>query len=324
MTDKKKVEADVSATTLTSFHVRAFFFFILTSLLLLFYPGNSIYIDFFSQHRGIFAAVERQQNRTNTFGDFPYVVNSFVQPEVSGQGVYIIDVEHATPVFVRNENLRLFPASITKVITALTAYDAFQPDDVLEVKRIIEEGQTVDFVRGEKLTFENLLYSLLVYSGNDAAYVIADNFPGGYESFIEAMNAKARQLDMTNSSFANPAGFDDVRQYTTAFDLALAGRALLQNKELSKIVSTKSITISDVDFRYTHVLNSTNELLGKIPGVGGLKTGKTDLAGENLVTFYKKGDNRFLIVIMNSADRFKDTENIVQWIDSNVRFEKSF
>jgi D-alanyl-D-alanine carboxypeptidase len=324
MTGQNKTQeadsSEVTSTSLTYFHVRTFFFFILLTLLLLFYPGNSYYVDFFSKHRDIFAAVERQRNRGNSFGDFPYVINPSIQPSLTGQSVYIIDVEHATPIYWKNENVKLFPASTTKVITALTAYDAFNLDDTLEVKRILAEGQTVDFAKGEKLTFENILYALLVYSGNDAAYVIADNFPGGYEAFIEAMNAKARQLEMTNSHFINPAGFDDSRQFTTAFDLSLAGRALLENKELAKIVSTKSITITDVDFKYTHVLNSTNELLGKIPGVGGLKTGKTDLAGENLVTFYKKNDHRFLIVIMNSEDRFKDTENLVQWIDSNIQF----
>lgn len=315
-----KDHAEDSPSSFSYFHMRAFFLFIITTLFLLFYPGKSYYVDFFSQHKDIFAAVEKQKSRTNSFGDFPYVVNQYYQPELSGKGVYVIDVEHATPVYKRNEHVKLFPASTTKVITALTAYDAFDLDKTLEVKRFLDEGQSVDFEKGEKLTFESVLYALLVYSGNDAAYVIADNFPGGYEAFIDAMNAKAQQLDMKNSHFVNPAGLDDARQYTTPFDLSLAGRALLENRELAKIVSTKSITITDIDFKYTHVLNNTNELLGKIPGVGGLKTGKTDLAGENLITFYKKNDHRFLIVIMHSDDRFKDTENLVQWIDSNIQF----
>ena len=92
------------------------------------------------------------------------------------------------------------------------------------------------------------------------------------------------------------------------------------SKTLSKIVSTKSITVSDVDFRYFHPLYNINRLLGEIPGVGGLKTGKTEEAGENLITFYKHNGFEYLIVLMKSEDRFTDTENIVGWINSNIGY----
>lgn len=304
----------------TYFHLRTFFLFLVFTLFFLFYPGNSYYIDFFSQHRDTFEAVERQKERSYDIGEFP-VVNNASQPFLTGRGIYVIDLGSSAPVLEKNKDTQFFPASTTKIITALTAYDAFDTDEVLEVERIITEGQTVDFNLGEKLTFENLLYALLVQSGNDAAYIIADNYPGGYDAFIGAMNSKARQLGMQNSQFVDPAGFDNQNQRTTPFDLSLAGRALLENKDLSKIVSTKSITITDVDFKYTHEINSTNALLGKLAGVGGLKTGTTELAGQNFVTLYKKNGHEFLIVIMNSEERFVDTESIVQWLDANVSFE---
>src|SRR3989344_6930871 len=138
MSDQKP---EKSSSTITYYHLRTIFFFLMFTLLFLFYPGNSYYLDFFSKHREICAAVEKQQNRSSTFNEFPAVINKFVQPTVSGRGVYIIDLETATPVYWRNENLKLLPASTTKVITALTAYDAFGLDDTLEVKRIITEGQ---------------------------------------------------------------------------------------------------------------------------------------------------------------------------------------
>ena len=136
------------------------------------------------------------------------------------------------------------------------------------------------------------------------------------------MNQKAKELKMDDSLFINPAGLDSLDQYTTAYDLALAGRALLQNRELARIVSIKNITISDVDYKYFHPLFNVNRLLGEIPGVGGLKTGKTELAGENLVTFYKKNGKKYLIILLKSQDRFEDTKNIVKWIDENVEYRR--
>lgn len=216
--------------------------------------------------------------------------------------------------------LIFFPASTAKIITALVALDIYKHTDVLTVKRVISEGQVVGLVQGEQLRVQELLYGLLVHSGNDVAYVLADNYGPGYDAFVERMNEKAAQLSMNNSHFNNPAGLDDPRQYSSPFDLSLAGRKLLQNELLSTIVSTPSITISDVNFEHFHVLSNVNKLLGKIPGIGGLKTGYTEEAGENLVSFYKRNGHQFLIVIMKSDDRFYDTEAIVHWIDTNVGF----
>src|SRR3989344_9510430 len=125
---------------------------------------------------------------------------------------------------------------------------------------------------------------------------------------------------MKNSYFSNPNGLDSGTQHSTAFDLALAARELLKNPYLSKIVSTKEITISDVDFKYFHQLTNVNKLLGEIQGLGGLKTGYTENAGENLVSFYKKNGHQFVIVILKSQDRFVDTTILVDWIKTNVKY----
>jgi D-alanyl-D-alanine carboxypeptidase (penicillin-binding protein 5/6) len=299
---------------------RSIVFIILFSAFILFNPGTNYYTDLFVNRPEVFSATDHtiafQKN------DIPVVINPAVIPLVSAQGVYIADLTSFSPVYKKNEHMHMLPASTTKVITALTAYDAFKLDDVLTVKRVVAEGQVVGVVKNEKLTFESLLYGLLVYSGNDIAYVLADNYPGGYDAFIEKMNKKAQELHMVDSHFINPAGLDAPGQYSSPFDLALAGRQLLQNKELAKIVSTKSITISDVDFNYFHELTNVNKLLGEIPGVGGLKTGYTEEAGENLISFYKRHGHQFLIVILKSDDRFADTTAVIHWIDGNVRFEE--
>ena len=120
---------------------------------------------------------------------------------------------------------------------------------------------------------------------------------------------------MQNSNFKNPAGLDASGQFSTPFDLAVAAREVLHNKHLKKMVGTKEITISDVDYRVFHRLSNVNTLLGQIQGVGGLKTGYTENAGENLVSFYKRRDGKeFVMVVLKSEDRFEDTKAIIDWL----------
>ena len=176
----------------------------------------------------------------------------------------------------------------------------------------------MELVFDEKITAENLLYGILVHSGNDAAYALADNY--GFEKFLQLINQKVSDLSMSGSHFVDPAGLEEYNQYTTPFDLALAARALLQNNQLKKMVATKEITISDVDFKYFHRLANVNKLLGEVQGIGGLKTGFTENAKENLVSFYQKNGHQFIIVILKSEDRFEDTKQIVNWIDANVDY----
>ena len=288
------------------------------TLFFLFYPGSHAYIELFSFNRELFA--EQNKSISYTVESFPQVINISLYPVLTAEGTYTVDLESFTPLFEKNTHTHFYPASTTKIITALVAIDVYKLDDVLTVQRVVAEGQKMGLVEGELITFENLLYGLLVHSGNDAAYVLADNYGGGYDAFVSLMNKKARDLHMHDSFFKNPAGLDDFGQYTSPFDLSLAGRALLNNHVLAKIVSIKSITVSDVDFKYFHKLDNVNKLLGEIPGIGGLKTGYTQDAGENLVTFYKKNKHTFLIIILKSQDRFEDTKHMVSWIDSNIEY----
>jgi len=296
--------------------------FAVYSFFFLFYPGNSFYIKIFSFNRQIFAKEDKLIKYQ--LHPFPYVINKYRIPEISAEGAYVVDLKSFSPVFEKNSSLRFLPASITKIITALVSYDVYKLDGVLTVRRIINEGQTMEVVQGEKITVENLLYGLLVHSANDAAYVLADNYKDGADKFVKLMNEKAREIGMRNSLFKNPAGLDDFGQYITAYDLVLAGRELLKNKQLAKIVSTKTITVSDVDFKRFHQLQNVNKLLGEIPGIGGLKTGYTLDAGENLISFYKKDSRQFLIVILKSQDRFLDTKKMIDWLDSNVDYVNVF
>ena len=293
-------------------HIFLFAFFI---LLFLFYPGDSYYFHIFAYNRDLINKII-PEIKIN-IKPIPYLKLPYY-PEVTAESIYLVDLPSFTPIFSRNENLKLFPASTTKILTALVAYDVYKPDQIITVKKIITDGQVMGLIIGEKITVENILYGTLVHSGNDAAFVLADNY--GYYKFVDLMNKKARDLGMKNSYFSNPNGLDSAPQHSTAFDLSLAARELLKNPYLSKIVSTKEISISDVDFKYFHQLTNVNKLLGEIQGLGGLKTGYTENAGENLVSFYKKNGHQFVIVILKSLDRFNDTKNIITWIEANVGY----
>lgn len=295
---------------------RFYFFFSFFSLLFLFYPGDSDLFRIFAFNRELFAKKEIVENNNISI---PLLINSSLQPILSAEGSYIVDKNSFTPIFERNSTKRLYPASTTKIITALVAYDVYDLNKIITISKIPDEGQMMGLVPGERISVEYLLYGTLIHSGNDAAYALAYEY--GYDKFIDLMNKKAQELNMKDTHFENPVGYDSDSQYTTAFDLALSAREILDNKYLSKIVSIKEITISDSDFKYFHALSNINKLLGEVSGIGGVKTGYTEEAGENLVSFYKHGDNKeYIIVIMKSEDRFQDSLNTIDWINTNIEY----
>ncbi len=298
--------------------IRTILPFTLFSLLFLFYPGDSSLLHTFAYHRSLF----ENQNRIIKLSQTPVPARiSFFDPLITAQTAYIVDLESFTPVYEKEAHRQMYPASTAKILTALVAYDLYKPEDKIKLKSVLEDGQVMGLVQGEEITVENLLYGTLVHSGNDAAYALAQ--PVGLETFMQKVNEKARELHMQNTQLRNPAGPHDPLQHTSAFDLALAGRALLNNPYLSKIVSTKEIEISDTQYRIFHKLINVNRLLGEIPGVGGLKTGYTIESGENLVSLYRRSDgHELIIVVLNSLDRFEDTKSIVSWIDQNVAYVK--
>lgn len=298
--------------------IKFYILFFFYTLLFLFYPGNSYYINTFAYNRQLFK--KKQEDIKINIKPVPYLKNLFLLPEITAQGVYIVDLNSFTPIFQKNHKEKFIPASTTKIITALVAYDIYKPDEIITVKKTINEGQIMGLIPGEKITVENLLYGILIHSANDAAYVLADNY--GYKKFIKLMNEKVKKLNMKDTHFIDPTGLEETNQYTTPFDLSLAARELLKNPYLAKIVSIKEITISDIDFKYYHYLKNVNKLLGEISGLGGLKTGYTQNAGENLVSYYKNNNHQFIIVVLKSENRFKDTSNIINWLNENLDYLK--
>jgi D-alanyl-D-alanine carboxypeptidase (penicillin-binding protein 5/6) len=135
------------------------------------------------------------------------------------------------------------------------------------------------------------------------------------------MNAKAKALHLTHSTFTNPVGYDDPNHKMTPLDLAILGEAALNNKTIAKMVGIPEITISDMTHTYFHQLKNVNELLGKIPGVGGIKTGWTEEAGENLITLVERNGHRVITIVLHSQDRFGDTSKLIDWVFGNYQWE---
>lgn len=237
-------------------------------------------------------------------------------PSVSARSVVIQDVTSKTLIYTKSPDLPLIPASTTKIMTALVALDVWNDlDTVIEVKNEDRAvGQTIKLQKGEQLTLRNILYGLLVQSGNDAALALADNYPGGYTEFVKAMNVKAKELHLDNTVYKNPSGIEQYGHVTTARDLAILAAIAIKNPVISEIVKTRATTITDIAGTAVHELETTNELLGVLPGIKGLKTGWTTNAGECLVSIVERDGHEIVVVVLGSFDRFGETTRLVEWV----------
>lgn len=255
---------------------------------------------------------------------YPKNVTGIKSPLLTAQAGLVVDVPSGVVVYAKNENLPLLPASTTKIMTALVALDYYSPEQILEVPLVSWEGQDIKLVPGEKITVENLLYALLVASANDSAQVLTKNFPGGENTFVSKMNEKAKSLFLKNTHFVNPTGIDQDGQYSTALDLAQLAKYALKNPTFAKIVSTQKVAIYSVDQKYVHPMSNINILLGRLPGIKGVKTGWTVGAGECLVGFVEREGKQIITVVLGSEDRFTETEKLVDWVFGNFSWETPF
>ena len=235
-------------------------------------------------------------------------------PVLSAQSVYAIDLDSAVVLYEKNPDLKLFPASTTKMVTALVAMEVYSLDQVVNTGTFSVVGQKMGLVWNENITIENLLYGLLVHSANDAAEVLANVYPSGREEFLNKMNLKAKEVHAINTQFKNPSGLDENGHYSSARDLARIATSAMKNDTFAQIVATEERVATSTDGQINHYLSNRNELLGEVEGVLGVKTGWTENARENLVTFVERDGKKVIIALMGSQDRFGETEELVEWI----------
>ncbi len=259
--------------------------------------------------------------QTKKYSDIPILNENATFPILSAQSIMVQDIVSGVTLFEKDPNKPLLPASTTKIVTSLVALDTYQMDQILKVGKISVEGQKMGLFTGEEIKFSDLLDGLLIYSANDAAEVLSANHPEGRDFFIALMNKKVNDLGLTNSHFSNPTGLDNGAQYSTTRDLIVVAKYAMKNKIFSSVVGTKEKTVKSADGRFSHKLTNINKLLGNVDGVLGVKTGWTENARENLVTYIERDGKKVMMVVLGSSDRFGETKELIDWIFSNYTWE---
>ena len=225
------------------------------------------------------------------------------QPALSASAAILVDAASGRVLYEKNAHDARPIASITKLMTALVAVE-LRPDlsSVVTVKQewTGAEGSSMYLKPGEELTLEELLYGLLLASGNDAALAVAGYCAGDVASFVEKMNKKAADLGMNQTCFANPNGLDDPNHYSTAADMAILARAVLERQELRAIVGTRTAVVAG------RTLTNHNKLLWQYQGCTGLKTGYTDEAGRTLVSSALREGQELIAVTLNAPNDWAD------------------
>jgi len=282
----------------------------------------SIFAFIINGQKNITVAKVEVEPISKVFTDVPVLSSESNLPILSAQAALAIDLDSGVSLYEKNPDEGFLPASTTKIVTALVAMDYYETNDILKVIDPSVEGRKMGLVVGEELTVSDLLQGLLIYSANDAAEVLAQNYPGGRENFITAMNLKADQLGLRNTQFTNPSGLDGGRHLTTARDLHFVANIAMKEAFFREIVSTKEAVAESVNGNIKHRLVNTNELLGSVEGVMGVKTGWTENARENLVTYITRNDKEVIIVLLASQDRFGETQELIEWIFDNYEWQE--
>lgn len=245
----------------------------------------------------------------------------------------IMDLESGNILFEKNAYEKVYPASTTKILTALLAIENLNlTDTVVASKNAVYStpvGSSVIYLKaGEIMSVENLLYGLLIHSGNDAANVLAEAVSGDIPNFIELMNSKLEEIGCTNTHFTNAHGFHDDKHYTTVYDMAKLFRYALENETFKKIVSTKEITIPETNKTEERTYKNTNKMFNEkykdmyYEYVVGGKTGYTEEARGTFVGFGTKDNKTVIVCAFDGSQNISGNEG--RFLDSITLFEYAF
>lgn len=212
---------------------------------------------------------------------------------------------------------RVYPASTTKLATVLTALNMYPLDELVTAKAY-SDGKIMELRDGETVTVKTLISALLIYSANDAAFNLAIHAPGSTQAFVSQMNTLVTKYGLKDTHFVNYDGLHDPDHYSTPYDLAQLGRLASQNPIVREIVKTKSTDLTDVNHQFVHHVTSTNELLGLVPEIEGLKTGWTPEASGSFIGLINLNGHYLISVVAQSQDRFADTKLLVDWAKTNL------
>ncbi|MCD4839773.1 MULTISPECIES: D-alanyl-D-alanine carboxypeptidase family protein [Neobacillus] len=228
---------------------------------------------------------------------------------VSAVSAILMEQVSGRVLFEKDAHTKRRIASITKIMTAILAIESGKMQQYVTVSEnaVRTEGSSVYLKPGEKIKLEDLVYGLMLRSGNDAAVAIAEYVGGSIDGFVYLMNQKAQEIGMHNTHFANPHGLDDHEDhYSTAYDMAILTRYAMQNKTYQKISGTKVHRAPNPDEEWDRVWKNKNRLLSKYKYATGGKTGFTKRAKRTLVSTAGKGDMSLIAVTLNASDDWND------------------
>ena len=243
-------------------------------------------------------------------------------PKTNSRRYIVYDRISKSMIIGKNEDVKSAMASTTKIMTTIVILEKADLNEKVTVsaKAGGTGGSRLGLKRGDKTSVRDLLYGLMLRSGNDAAVALAEHVGGSVKGFTELMNAKATELGLTNTHFVTPHGLDDANHYTTALELAKLTDYAMDNETFAKIVGTKSTTIYINN--QPRQINNTNELLGVLNGVVGVKTGFTNNAGRCLVTETKRNNMDIITIVLGAdtkKDRTKDSVNLIEYTFSKYK-----
>ncbi len=238
-------------------------------------------------------------------------------PPIGATAAAIVDGDTGDLLWGKDPHLALHPASMTKMMTALVALQQGHPDQIV-VSNVDASTMVGDSVMGlhpgERLSLRDLLFGLLVPSGDDAALAIARGISGDDATFVTLMNAEGLRLGLTDTHFANPHGLDAPGHLSSPYDMIAIARTAMRDPLFRQIVATKQITIQG---RWIYNLSNTNLLLGQRPGVVGVKTGTTDLALHAITVADNRTGHMVYVTVMHTTNYVPDVTALLDYVESN-------
>lgn len=250
------------------------------------------------------------------FGMQESVEASSLAPTISAEGAILINAEDGSVIYEKNADKRLYPASTTKIMTALISLEIMDEinaelDSEIKVPKeaVGIEGSSLYLKEGEFVTAEELLYGTMLQSGNDGATALAISLGGNMSNFVERMNKKTVELGCRETNFVNPSGLFDKDHYTTARDLALISKVAMETQAFREIVSSKNWSSDTTGRSFTN----KNKTIAEYDGATGVKIGYTKKSGRTLVASAKRGDTELIAVVLNAPNWFQDAYALLDY-----------
>lgn len=252
---------------------------------------------------------------------FSMHISALSSPDVSAKSAVLMVADTGEIVFEKNANEKRPMASTTKIMTALLTVECATPQRVVVTtpEMVNVEGTSMGLMVGDKVTFNDLVYGMLLASGNDAANTAAISIDGNIKSFALRMNEKAAQIGMKNTHFVTPSGLDDKNHYSTAYDLALLACYALRNPDFRKACSCVSAKLCYGNEPYIRYLSNHNKLLKTYDGAIGIKTGFTKKSGRCLVSAAERNGVTLVCVTLSASDDWNDHKKLLDFGFENIR-----